>query len=220
MGNFFGELIRALRYFITRDIMYLVGGASVGITLLHVSGQPLTTDYPTAIWLWAAGVAYGVGYAIQEILSLSRILTTAPVLKPKWLVKWLYGRFTRADWRCVDPSAWQTKRKRFEEKAFERTYAQFQRIIGLKHIGSTLGANWLMCGIILVVYAATNNKMHFDWVDFDWVLALATLFLSVGLIAMAWVKGAQQTQHIWDWVESGQTDEPREPSNNSDNRTQ
>lgn len=229
MGNFFGELIRALRHFITRDIMYLVGGASVGITLLHVSGQPLTKDYPTAIWLWAAGAAYGVGYVIQEILSLFSILTTAPVLKPKRLVKWLYRRFTRTDWLCVDPSAWETKRKRFEEKALERTYAQYQRTIGLKHIGSTLGANWLVCGFILVIYAVTNNKADFDWTFafaklflsvglFDWALAFATLFLSLGLIAMAWVKGAQQTQHICDWVESDQTDEPREPSDNSVNR--
>lgn len=196
MGNFFGELIRAFRHFITRDIMYLVGGASVVITLLHVSWQPLTKDYPTAIWLWAAGVAYGVGYAIQEVLSFFPILTTAPVLQPNWLVKWLYQRFTRAEWHDVAPSTWQTKRKMFEKKAHERTYDQYQRTIGLKQIGSTLGANWLVCGIILVIYATTNNNALFDW-----VLAFAALVLSVGLIVMAWVKGAQQTQYIWDWEE-------------------
>lgn len=195
MGDFFSELFKALRYFITRDVMYLVGGGSVCVTLLYVSGQPLTKEYPTGIWLLAAGVAYGVGYAVQEILSLFPCLTTAPVLKPNRLVRWLYRRFTLTNWSCIDRSAWPKKMQTFEENAPSRTFAQFQRIIGLKHIGSTLGANWLVSGCVLGIYAASNQGSKLDF-----VLVFGTLFLATGLIAMAWVKGAQQTQYVWNWV--------------------
>ena len=196
MGEFAGALVNALRGFITRDIMYLVGGGSVCATLLHISGQGLTTPYPTAIWLLAAGVAYGVGYAIQEILSLSRILTTGPVLEPGRIVKWLYKRFTGQRWKDVDRLGWEAKQQKFEELASERTFAQFQRTIGLKHIGATLGANWLVSGCALGTYVYRTESYKSDL-----LLAVAVLVLALGLMIMSWVKGGQQTQYVWSWKE-------------------
>ena len=207
MADVIGELVKALQHFLTRDIMYLVGGASVGVTLLHVSGQSPTIDYPTAIWLWAAGAAYGIGYSVQELVSHTRILTTAPVLEPGRLVKRLYKNFTRTDWISIDQSQWQTKQRVFEERASERSYSQYQRIIGLKHVASTLGANWFVCGIILAVYAIYKDNFLYDW-----ILALAVSLISVGLMAQGWVKGAQQVRYVFDWIEPNQADNSNEVS--------
>ena len=209
MTDMLSNLIKALSDFISRDIMYLVGGGSIFVTLYYVSEQSLPNDYPAPMWLLAAGMAYGTGYAIQEILCLFPFLTTAPVFSPGRFTRWLYRRFTLDDWRSVERSDWEMNHQRFYVRAKDRNFAEYQRILALMQIGSTLGANWLVCSIILWIYAGLHAaKCQFTLTEI--VLASSTLGLSLGLISTCWIKGLQQIKYILDWNEWSQTDESGE----------
>ena len=78
-----GELVTALRHYIARDLVFLVSGGSVVATFLYVfSPVPILSGWPTISYVLAAGIAYVVGYAVQDICSLAGFVTTAPVQKP------------------------------------------------------------------------------------------------------------------------------------------
>lgn len=189
------ELVKALRYFIARDVLYIVGGGSVCAAVLYTLGRLPHGDVATWLLVLGAGIAYGAGYAIQEMLSLTPLLTTAPVLTPGRLVRALYGRFTLSQWTDVDTRLWPQRWDQFEKTADERIYGQFQRIIALKHVGSALGSNWLVVAGILGAKWYWCGRLPEDL-----MVGVATFLAASGLLAVAWLKGAEQTQHVWQWA--------------------
>ena len=98
------ELVKAFRHFIARDALYIVGGASVCVSALYGFGRLPKGDMPTWSLILGVGVTYGVGYAIHELLSLIRVVTTAPVLTPGRLLRALYRRCDTLP-GCVLPAA-------------------------------------------------------------------------------------------------------------------
>ncbi len=71
------ELVSALRQFITRDLMYILGGScalSSLLLLLDVSNPLLGSLSTAGAFLWV-GVAYITGFSIQETLSLTPLFT-------------------------------------------------------------------------------------------------------------------------------------------------
>ena len=59
------ELAKALKHFITRDILYLIGGGSVVCAFLYLFDRLTLSPMPTAFYYLAAGIGYAVGYASQ-----------------------------------------------------------------------------------------------------------------------------------------------------------
>ena len=84
------EVITVLGRFFYRDYMYLVGGGSILVTLSFVFNLPIPSEISSAIWILVVGVAYGIGFVVQETLSLTPLITTAPVVRPGGHVKTLY----------------------------------------------------------------------------------------------------------------------------------
>lgn len=185
------ELIKALRYFIARDALYIVGGGSVCAAGLYVLGKLPNGQVAPWLLVLGAGIAYGVGYAIQEILCLTPVLTTAPVLTPGRVVRGLYRRFTLSSWRDVDASRWPERWGKFKKSADERTWVQFHRIITLKHVGAALGSNWLVVAVILGVKYWCGRRLE------DLTGGAAILIVAGGLLAIAQLKGAEQTQYVY-----------------------
>lgn len=186
------ELAKTLKDFITRDLLYIVGGGTAGLSFCYLFEVAVPPSPSTALALLGAGIAYGVGYAIQDGLSLTPIVTTAPVVNPGPIVRFLYRRCVRTAWSPIEPAAFKTAQEAFTTIATDRDYAQWNRIVSLKHIGSTLGSAGLVAALLLVAAAAVRSEGKSVAV----ALAAGALILSAMLLGLSWVKGGQQSQFV------------------------
>ena len=64
------ELIKTLKNFLVRDLIYIIGGSTVIICLSYSFGILCKSSLPTPYYLFIVGIAYAIGYTIQEIFSL------------------------------------------------------------------------------------------------------------------------------------------------------
>lgn len=178
------SIVKALQQFLTRDLLYILGGGSVILCVLSLFeiAVPTLTN-PQAIFV--AGIAYVVGYVIQEIISFTPILTTAH-FKPNGLVRFLYRKFNNSELR-VNPEIMNlTAFLNIYPDLHDRQINQIERTITLKHVGATMGANWLVSSMFLGLSAhksVTSQSIFF---------ASSVGFFALFLIIMSWVKGAQQ----------------------------
>jgi len=176
--------------------MYIIGGSTICYVILYLLGKNIPANLPAAIWIVAAGFVYGVGYAVHEIFSILHVVNTAPILRPQLIWKWFYRRFTQSEWQEFDVSRYDNEMDIFEKNASEIQKNQYYRIVGLKHICSTLGSCWFLSSIILILSMLCDR-----YSDFNLVILCSLLVLSVGLIPMCWVKGMQQVQYVHRRVE-------------------
>jgi hypothetical protein len=142
------------------------------------------------------GFAYALGYTIQDGLSLTGIVTTHIIKEPGHIVKCLYKRLTHEQWKPVGnidvdkATDWVT-----EDKA-EQELGEFQRIVTLRFIGTAVGPCAVVSGMLVLMKWLFIRRAAFDReAIFDFWLALAALSLGVVLLALSWIKGAQQTQY-------------------------
>lgn len=130
------EFPKDVREFIARDLVFLVGGSCVVGSFLYRFYKPPDQDTPIIYYLLAAGVAYVIGYALQDGFSVLRIVTTATVKKPGDLQKWLYKRFTGDDWDGVEQLDWKHVSSAVETKFHNDFYrAAYQRAVTLMMVG-------------------------------------------------------------------------------------
>ncbi len=186
-----GELIRALRHFIARDVLYVVGGGSVILSFLYFFDQlPDASSVSTAMYLLAAGIAYVVGYTIQEAFSLTGLLTSSYVTAPGRLVRFLYGRFTGRQWTLESDFDPLRANVTISAYADELNLVELHRIIALRQAGTTTASSGFVCAVLLGAKAFCNRA------PFDITLAVAVLVLSLVAWALGWIKAAQQTQYM------------------------
>src|SRR5437870_4459147 len=95
------ELVKALRHFIARDLVFVVSGSAVIGAFLYRFDRLSSLEDSWLIFGLLAGVGYFVGYALQDGLSLTHLVTTEYVQRPNRFVQWLYQRFTRTEWRQI-----------------------------------------------------------------------------------------------------------------------
>jgi hypothetical protein len=96
------ELVRALRYFVFRDVVYVVGGGVVIASYLYRFGRLPTQDLPFALYALAGGIAYLVGWGLQDSFNLFWVVATAPIHSPGRVGRFLYWLFTRQQWPAAD----------------------------------------------------------------------------------------------------------------------
>lgn len=92
------ELIKSLKDFIFRDIIYIIGGVSVILSLLYAFDEMDVIGKKPSIFtvLYIAGIGYILGWLIQTIFSVFHIVTTSQNYRPKMLpIKLLYICFMR-----------------------------------------------------------------------------------------------------------------------------
>lgn len=187
------ELLNALRDFLVRDALYIVGGASVCVAGLYALDRLPPSELPTALLLLGAGISYGVGLAIQETAGLVHLVRIAPIVDPGRFVRLVYRRLTHDEWLPASYDLWlqQLAALRQSSGSDPRTWAQLQRIISLKQVGITLGSNWLAAATIL----SARWMWHGQELP-DLVLALSCLLTATALLLVAIVKNAQQVQFV------------------------
>lgn len=208
------SLPKHLEVFITRDIIYMIGGSCVIGSFLYASGDvypglvpklmlALARKEPIPLVLLAAGIAYVVGYALQDFCSIWGFVTTLDVLEPhpvvQRIVGFLYRRFTGQDYKWRDLQAMARDRDGFERKkkramalylSNEDNRFEHQRTITLMQIGTTMGPCCLTSSCVVFWKYFARGKPPFD-------LKLGLIVLAFGLIfiAAAWLKAAQHTLH-------------------------
>lgn len=170
------ELLKAFKHFITRDIIFIIGGAIVIISILYSFDKLPQSDLNIAYYLLGAGISYIIGYTLQDISCLFPGFTTKPRSSPNKLQKWLYKRFCRIKWTTPK----KNNKDYFEipEKIKnERMLAEFDRVINLMLIGTVTCPCFFISFIFLFFRWKCNcNKTNSG---FDLLLFVAAIFISI-----------------------------------------
>lgn len=187
------EFTKDLGIFLSRDVMYIIGGTSFLLSVAFAFGISYTLIISEPVTIYAAififGIAYCLGYMNQELLSLTMIVTTRHIAKANRILCWLYRLHTNTQWESIDaPTDLDLiiLRKFYKPEELK----ELDRIISLKHIGSAVGSNWFISSLILIVCAVDRDSLSI------WIMSLYILFASLLLILFAWIRGMQQTMLI------------------------
>jgi len=185
------EIVKGLGKFLGRDVMYVLGGITFLLSILYAVGiMKSTMAYlanSSVMTAYALGVSYVIGYINQEILSLTPVLTTSRITNPNSFLRWIYRSFTHCDFNLDADIEYTNEIIRLRTVFTGDQLEDFERVVVLKHIGSSVGANWLFASLILIgTFLVTENP------PLMWGVSLYLLFSSVLLITLAWLKGMQQ----------------------------
>ncbi len=187
------ELVNSLRRFLARDAVFILGGSAVILSFCYAFDRAWILDMPKPLYFVAAGFAYVVGYALQDVACLVRLVATASFFEPWPLLKKIYRRYTHTDWvpvaRFDTELAWlQIERAAAQGNLPESSVVRFERLVVLKQVGTTLGPCCLVsCGFL--VYRAS---VFHD--PFDIALTVAELLFGAGFVVLGWLKAIQQIE--------------------------
>jgi hypothetical protein len=184
------ELIKVLRHFITRDMIYIIGGTSIVLSFLHI-WDALSILTPVTLIHWIGlGFAWVIGYLIQEFFSPLQVVTTKPRSDPPDVMKWLYNLFQHKRWENIGTFDFEEARIGIYENASDRNIARLQRIITLKQAWTTMGSCSLISGIILIIKSAISKA------PIDVTLAIVVPILGIIFIGIGWIKVGEEMQYI------------------------
>ena len=192
------ELVKALRHFLVRDIVFILGGAEVILSFLYLFDR--VPSAPPFTWaLLFAGFAYILGYVAQDTASLLGIVRTQLRVEPNRLAAKLFEVFDRADPRVCDERGKVTldsgeslaKIREFVRRfPDERIYASVERNAALKQVGTTFGSTSLFSGLLLAFRAIRTGH------EFDIALAGSIIGLGILLVLLGWLKVTQQAVQV------------------------
>ena len=197
------ELVKAVKQFIYRDILFILGGASVILSWLYLFDSPLLprgwkfdANIPVPFYLIGAGFAYVLGYVVQDFFSIFRITTTAHRFTPWCILQWIYQRFEHRPWRAIPELDPATALFTIDTRAGEHVVARHDRIVALMQIGTTVGPCWVVAGVPLIIRAYT-----FQWEAKVTALAAAVVLSGGILIILGWLKAAQRVRFLYEAYE-------------------
>jgi hypothetical protein len=141
------------------------------------------------------GSAYVIGYAAQDLLSLTRLVTTSTSVDPGRFVQWLYKRYKGKCWRKPNREIKRADREWLYVYASEESLSELHRMIFLKHIGGTMGSSWLLCALLLFVrFFVLKVELCLSKSELLSITIglIGLTVLSLGLLALGRVKSEQQ----------------------------
>lgn len=204
------ELLNALGRFLTRDIVFILGGSSTILTVIYAfqnenskflkfllaAMKPTESAASNGLFLWAIGLAWVLGYVAQESFGLLHIST--PHFPPIYngILRRLFKRLTFHDWRGDIAQPLPASRTQILAKASEQQYKELERIVTLKMVGTTIGPTCVICGLILLPKAWQGNEIS------DWILVVGIGILGFVLIVLGWIKLMQEAEWFHDFERS------------------
>jgi len=188
------DVVKSIGKYFARDFLYFLGGTCVIVCFLYLKGIVPRREFKNYELFFIVSIGYVVGYLNQEFGSIIHITTTQrPKEKICLIYKWIFKRFTGRDF---DESILKrTEQINFHDVPREsKRYDEFQRIIFHKQVGTTMSSNLLICSIILML--KFYFPIHFKRDELTLPLLIACIFMSIVLIAVAWIKLLQQAELI------------------------
>jgi hypothetical protein len=191
------KLVEILRPFLTRDIVWIIGGGSVLGAVYPLVGAPALCTWkpPVAIWLFISGVAWALGYAIQDasgLLGLVRVRTIAKAY-PQF-VRWAYRRWEGCEEASRLDSVTEDQVARGRDVSYQlpdgRESDELQRIITLKLVGTAVGPCWIVAGALL----GAKNLLRPPLAASEVGLSVGVFVMGVLLVLLGWLKSAQQVR--------------------------
>lgn len=145
MDTFF----KAFEKFIFRDLSFLLGGSVVLATLMYVCRRLPGSDPPIFKAFLAAGVAYTIGYSLQVLFEIVRLVRTKAGYSPSWAGGLLYRLYDRKNAEDVDSAEYERAKLWLYEKAPQRFRDDHERTESLKQIGTAVGPCFALAAVIL-----------------------------------------------------------------------
>ena len=136
--------------------------------------------------LLLAGIAWVVGYAVQDRASIVGIVTTAPVRRLRWPAKPAYRRLTGEDWQDIPTTIADLNEATVAEG---QPREEYERVVTLMQAGTAVGPCLLVSAILLLGKWWWGQRA-----DVDLALAVSTVLLGLLLILLGWVKAAQRSK--------------------------
>jgi len=175
-------LVRALEKFLMRDLVFIVGGGAIIMSFLFVYNYLPTEEWPTAYYFLCAGIAYGIGYTVQDLLILLRISRSKASHRPNWLGKFLFRLFDREKAENIEKHNYDNAKQYLYKKGLQRFRDDHERTESLKQVGMTLGPCFFLAGLII---------WRRSWLikfEFEQVLAISAIGFGVALWLLGWLK--------------------------------
>ena len=146
-------------------------------------------DTPVAFYLLGAGVSYVLGCSLQDLFSIARLVTTAKYPKPNRWVCWMYLRFNNENWKDVPEFNSSELRPTFRElMKDDLRRAHYERAISGLILAATMGPCMLVSSLLIFWRWFSSCS------GFDLAIAVTSLFLSIALFALSWLRAAQVTR--------------------------
>ena len=190
-----GAIITALRDFIARDLMFLFGGSMVLASLIYSFSSLDTLTSNGIVLALIAGVAYVLGWVIQDVFCILGLVRVSPYESPKRFYRYLYKRLLGKKWVSINlgTESLANRKVRVYESASERNLIEIERFISLKQVASTISPSSLLASVILMYrYFGTCRECTQDL-----LAAIVLLIIGIFLIPLNRIKAAQQAQYIW-----------------------
>lgn len=186
------EFVKAVRRFIVRDLLYVIGGSLVMFALLsglHKMPGPTAQVHE---YLFLCGMAYVAGYTVQDTTSMLGITSTRNISRPHRLARWCYERFSGERWAetRVDRSDLLFLVTRVHSRLrLDILMAERERYITLMQMGTTMGPCCVLASLILLSQRFTPAPGDFC----DLLLIVPLVIMGVLLTSLGWVKACQLT---------------------------
>jgi len=193
------DLPQSIRDFLRRDLAYIVGGGIVLNSFLYSSNRLPIDKIPLGFTMLGIGLSYVIGYEIQDIFSISRIVTTAHVTKPNRFLKWVYKRFENEPWEDLPECCFNDlghALQSFNDNDLSK--AEYERTISHLILGATIGP----CMFIASLFVFVKWCLHPNF--FFFFLFTLSLLSGCGLVVLCWLKAIQMTRIDVEAVKASQ----------------
>jgi hypothetical protein len=200
------EISRIFRHFFGRDLIYIMSGTVPLLCLVRLLDplldppidleRLLSLSDVSTIWIvLAAGTAYVLAYAGQELACLLRITSTAIDGEPSWLTRALYRLYQHRPWEDIPPFDTFAAERRVDRSDDEREVATFERYVSLLQLGTVLGPSSFASGIALLAWLRLCPQQHGTFLDV--IAGAAALVLGVIFLVLGWLKRAQLREYLY-----------------------
>jgi len=186
-------LLKALRNFLARDVIYVLGGfcVLVSITFMTGGGDPFGEERK-AIWLFIVGISYIIGFSVQELFCFIRLVTTSARFKPGPVVRVLYRLYMCEKWQPTeDFDQYAASVKISEARLSHQTTSDLERITRLLLLTATMGSCALLSGLTVAL-----KSISVDYQE-AFYLSILIVLMGVVLIATNRVKAAQYRRSMY-----------------------
>ncbi len=198
-----GDLFRALEKFLFRDLTFLLGGSVLLYSFFYSFGKLPTGDINTYDYLILAGISYTIGYSLQELFALLRLVRTKAALDPCWIGLRLYCCFEKKEnpKKTINPNTYYKAKHWLYTEAPDRFRHDYERTESLKQVGTAVGPCFVIAGLLLIFKSEWECFMLLFKSELECFMLLAGIglfVLGIILILLGWLKVTQQGLNLID----------------------